>query len=46
MRIKKCNKCGKYTMKNSCCEKTLTAHPPQFSIDDKYGKYRRIARSE
>lgn len=42
--IKQCPKCGKYTLKDVCgvCNvKTVTAHPPKFSPEDKYGKYRR-----
>ncbi|MBI3190069.1 nucleolar RNA-binding Nop10p family protein [archaeon] len=45
--IKRCVKCG-YTMRDVCslCNaKTSTAHPPKFSISDKYAKYRRIAKA-
>jgi H/ACA ribonucleoprotein complex subunit 3 len=46
MMLKKCPKCKKYTMKGSCSEckeKSVSAHPPKFSIEKekKYGKYRR-----
>ncbi len=42
--IKACEKCGARTMKEACpkCgEKTQTAHPPKYSPEDKYAKYRR-----
>lgn len=42
-KIKKCVKCGRYTLKEKCplCdEKTLVAHPARFSPDDKYLKYK------
>ncbi|MCD6367843.1 MAG: RNA-protein complex protein Nop10 [Candidatus Aenigmarchaeota archaeon] len=45
--IKKCFHCGIYTLKDRCpiCgEKTRTPHPPKFSPEDKYGKYRRMAK--
>jgi len=47
--IKKCPKCGTYTLKETCpkCgEPTKTPHPPKFSPQDKYGKYRRMAKLE
>jgi H/ACA ribonucleoprotein complex subunit 3 len=46
-KLKKCERCGLYTMKEQCpnCgERTQSAHPPKFSPQDKYGKYRRMAR--
>ncbi|MBU2633776.1 MAG: RNA-protein complex protein Nop10 [Nanoarchaeota archaeon] len=45
--ILKCPKCNNYTLKNNCdkCNlKTLSPKPAKFSIDDKYGKYRRLAK--
>jgi H/ACA ribonucleoprotein complex subunit 3 len=45
--IKKCPGCGKYTMKEKCpgCgSATKTPHPPKFSPEDRYGRYRRMAR--
>ncbi|MFH0867828.1 MAG: RNA-protein complex protein Nop10 [Candidatus Woesearchaeota archaeon] len=44
--ILKCETCGKYTMKDVCvCNgKSLTPKPAKFSIDDKYGSYRRKAK--
>jgi len=46
MKIQKCPKCGKYTLKEKCCTITKTAHPPKFSLDKeiKYGKYRRAGK--
>ncbi|MBU90278.1 ribosome biogenesis protein [Candidatus Woesearchaeota archaeon] len=46
--ILKCQDCGKYTMKDSCvCNgKALTPKPAKFSIEDKYGSYRRKAKLE
>jgi len=47
--IKKCFRCGIYTLKDKCpkCgEKTRTPHPPKFSPEDKYGKYRRMAKEK
>lgn len=40
-RLRKCS-CG-YTLKDKCekCGTTRTAHPPKFSFEDKYAKYRR-----
>ena len=47
MLLKKCPKCNVYTLKDSCpkCrEKSVSAHPPKFSLEKekKYGKYRKI----
>jgi len=45
--ILKCDKCLKYTIKNPCPDcnsNTLSPKPAKFSIEDKYGKYRRIAK--
>jgi len=38
-RIRKCRKCGRYTLKDTCpvCgEPTNVAHPAKFSPDDPY----------
>ncbi|UCG95699.1 MAG: RNA-protein complex protein Nop10 [archaeon] len=46
--IKKCFKCGTYTFKDKCPKcgsATRTPHPPKFSPEDRYGKYRRMAKS-
>ncbi|MCX8184566.1 MAG: RNA-protein complex protein Nop10 [Sulfolobales archaeon] len=47
--MKKCTKCGRYTLKERCpiCgSATATASPPRFSPLDKYVKYRIIAKEE
>jgi H/ACA ribonucleoprotein complex subunit 3 len=44
-RIKKCKICQKYTLKESCpfCKtETNDPHPPKFSLEDKYIRYRVI----
>jgi H/ACA ribonucleoprotein complex subunit 3 len=44
MKLKKCEVCAMYTFKQNCpkCgDKTKNPHPPAFSPQDKYGKYRR-----
>lgn len=48
-RIRKCPKCGRYTLKEVCpvCgEKTKSAHPSKFSPEDPYGEYRRRLKRE
>jgi len=45
--LKRCPKDGTYTLAESCpkCnEKTLTPHPPKYSIPDKLAVYRRKAK--
>ncbi|MGC8631540.1 MAG: RNA-protein complex protein Nop10 [Thermoprotei archaeon] len=45
--IKKCPKCGRYTLKDrcpSCGSPTLVASPPKFSPDDPYLSYKIRAR--
>ena len=46
--INKCTVCGKYTLKNKCgCgAKALDPKPAKYSVDDKWGKYRRIAKKK
>ncbi len=44
--IRKCPKCGKYTLSDSCksCgERTVCPVPPRYSPDDRMGEYRRKA---
>ena len=45
--ILKCSNCGKYTMKNVCLcgAKALTPKPAKFRVEDKYGAYRRKAKT-
>ena len=46
--ILRCEKCSEFTMKESysCGGKALTPKPAKFSIEDKYGSYRRKAKLE
>ena len=51
MKMRKCVSCDAYTLKDVCPKcgsksktKTKSAHPPSFSPEDKYGKYRRAAK--
>jgi H/ACA ribonucleoprotein complex subunit 3 len=44
-RIKRCKICHQYTLKEICllCKKeTNDPHPPKFSLEDKYIRYRVI----
>ncbi|MFC1768411.1 RNA-protein complex protein Nop10 [Nanoarchaeota archaeon] len=47
--IMKCQSCGTYTLKENCnkCKiPTENPKPPKYSPDDKYGKYRRVAKKD
>ncbi len=47
--LKFCKKCKIYTLKDVCklCgENTVTPHPPRFSPEDRFGKYRRKLKLE
>ncbi len=48
--LKKCVRCSSYTLKTDVCPLcggTLkTPHPPKFSPDDRYLKYRMIMKKE
>lgn len=47
--ILKCRKCGNYTLKEKCphCGSVaITIRPPKFSLEDKFGSYRRKAKLE
>lgn len=49
MRMKKCKSCGVYTLKDqcpSCSGQTVSPHPPRFSPQDPYGKYRRMLKKQ
>jgi len=49
MRIRKCLKCGTYTLKESCSrcsENTVTVGPARYSPQDPYGKYRRQMKEQ
>ena len=43
----KCPVCNSYTMQERHCnEKTLSSKPGKYSPEDKFGKYRRVAKKE
>lgn len=47
MKIKKCPKCGIYTLKDNCriCgSATASPHPLRFSPEDRWGEWRRKAK--
>lgn len=49
--LRKCENCGNYTLKKDLCPHCGSGnlripHPPKFSPDDKYLKYRMILREE
>ncbi|MBM3199579.1 ribosome biogenesis protein [Candidatus Woesearchaeota archaeon] len=49
LHILKCDKCLTYTLKlfcPACGEKTLSPKPAKFSIEDKWGYWRRKAKKE
>ncbi|MEA1904506.1 MAG: RNA-protein complex protein Nop10 [Candidatus Hadarchaeota archaeon] len=47
--MRKCSDCGRYTLKEKCTScggKTISPHPPKFSPQDPYGKYRRRLKKQ
>ncbi|WP_067259930.1 RNA-protein complex protein Nop10 [Methanobrevibacter cuticularis] len=49
MKMHKCNSCNIYTIKDICPDcggKLNVIYPPKYSIEDKYGKYRRKLKKE
>ncbi|WP_409200346.1 RNA-protein complex protein Nop10 [Methanobrevibacter sp. DSM 116169] len=49
LKMKKCSACGIYTIQDKCpkCNGDLNViYPPKFSVQDKYGKYRRILKKQ
>jgi H/ACA ribonucleoprotein complex subunit 3 len=47
--IRKCPRCRIYTLRDKCpiCGlETASPHPPRFNVEDKYVKYRVLARKE
>tara|TARA_Y100000310_G_C20221244_1_gene595869 strand:+ start:217 stop:384 length:168 start_codon:yes stop_codon:yes gene_type:complete len=45
--ILKCTNCNTYTLEEncpSCNTQTITPKPAKFSIEDRYGHYRRLAK--
>ncbi|MFW9915229.1 MAG: H/ACA ribonucleoprotein complex subunit NOP10 [Candidatus Thorarchaeota archaeon] len=48
-RLRKCVSCGQYSLAKLCriCGNTTRiAHPPRFSIQDKYARFRRALRKQ
>jgi len=47
MKLKKCAVCNAYTMMQKHCGAGVkSAHPPKFSVEDRYARYRRAERFE
>jgi H/ACA ribonucleoprotein complex subunit 3 len=48
--LRKCEKCGNYTLRKEMCPycggKVKVPHPPKFSPDDKYLRYRMALKRE
>lgn len=47
--INKCNNCKTYTLKlicPNCSNPTINPKPAKYSLEDKYGEYRRKAKIE
>lgn len=44
MKLKKCPICGKYTLKINCCQETVSAHPPKFSVIHKIVKFNKLTK--
>jgi H/ACA ribonucleoprotein complex subunit 3 len=48
--LSECEKCGNYTLRKDQCPycggKVIVPHPPKFSPDDKYLKYRMALKRE
>ncbi|WP_054853577.1 RNA-protein complex protein Nop10 [Vulcanisaeta distributa] len=46
--MRRCRKCGRYTMRKDKCPycggELEVPHPPKYSPDDKYGRYRLIMK--
>lgn len=47
-KLLKCKECNEYGLTKTCkCGgKKVNAHPARFSVEDKYGKYRRQAKKQ
>jgi len=48
-KIFKCENCKKYTLEKTCGKcgaKTVSPRPAKYSIEDKYGKWRRQFKDE
>ncbi len=46
--LRRCKKCGRYTMRKDRCPycggELEVPHPPKFSPEDKYGRYRLLMK--
>lgn len=40
-KMRKCAGCGRYTLREECHASTKSAHPPKFSFQDRFAKFRR-----
>ena len=46
-RMRSCSVCGAYTLdERHCANPTASPHPPKYSPEDKYAKYRREKLSQ
>ncbi|MDD5133082.1 MAG: nucleolar RNA-binding Nop10p family protein [Candidatus Nanoarchaeia archaeon] len=48
-KIFKCPSCNNYTLQESCSKckvKTLNPRPAKYSVEDKFGKYRRMYKEK
>ena len=49
MKMRKCEPCGTYTLKETCPKcgaKTINPGPPRYTPEDKYGKWRRFEKAK
>lgn len=48
--LRKCAKCSVYMISQTCwncaSKKTVSPRPPKYSVEDKYAKYRRMAKEQ
>jgi len=47
--MRKCPSCGSYSLRDicpQCGENTIIPKPPKFSLEDRWGKYRRMLKRE
>ena len=46
-RMRKCPSCGSYTLDEAHCgQATKSPHPPKYSQEDRFAKYRRAAQEK
>lgn len=49
LKMHKCNSCNIYTLKENCPDcggKLNVIFPPKYSVEDRYGKYRRKLKEQ